>query len=36
MTRMVRHPEMHDGSDYSPNERLELTGWPTIVVLGAS
>ncbi|MDE0923512.1 dihydropyrimidinase [Aurantimonas coralicida] len=34
MTRTVRHAEMHDGADYTPYEGLELTGWPTIVVLG--
>ncbi|EAS50144.1 dihydropyrimidinase [Aurantimonas manganoxydans SI85-9A1] len=34
LTRTVRHAEMHDGADYSPYEGLELTGWPTIVVLG--
>ena len=34
MTRTVRHAEMHDGADYTPYEGMELTGWPTIVVLG--
>jgi dihydropyrimidinase len=32
--RTVRHADLHDGSDYSPYEGLELTGWPTTIVLG--
>ncbi|MEF2554129.1 dihydropyrimidinase [Aurantimonas sp. A2-1-M11] len=34
VTRTVRHAEMHDGADYSPYEGLELSGWPTTIVLG--
>lgn len=30
----VRHADLHDGSDYSPYEGLELTGWPVTVLLG--
>ncbi|WP_285295760.1 dihydropyrimidinase [Aureimonas altamirensis] len=33
-TRTIRHKELHDGADYSPYEGLEITGWPTTVILG--
>ncbi|GHH02437.1 dihydropyrimidinase [Pseudodonghicola xiamenensis] len=32
-TRVVAHADLHDGSDYSPYEGMELTGWPTTVIL---
>ena len=32
--RTIRHSELHDGADYSPYEGLEVTGWPTTVILG--
>jgi dihydropyrimidinase len=34
--RTIRHTELHDGSDYSPYEGMEITGWPiTTIVAGA-
>ncbi|WP_417803775.1 dihydropyrimidinase [Thalassospira lucentensis] len=30
----IRHADLHDGSDYSPYEGIEITGWPTTVILG--
>lgn len=33
-SRTVRHADLHEGADYTPYEGLELTGWPTTVVLG--
>lgn len=30
----VRHTNLHDASDYSPYEGMELTGWPSTVILG--
>lgn len=35
-TRTIRHADLHDASDYSPYEGLEVTGWPTTVVLGGA
>ena len=32
--RTIRHADLHDGADYSPYEGLEVTGWPTTVLLG--
>lgn len=33
--RRIRHADLHDGSDYSPYEGMEITGWPeTIIVRG--
>lgn len=32
--RTIRHADLHDGADYSPYEGLEITGWPTTVILG--
>lgn len=32
--RIIRHTDLHDGADYSPYEGLEVTGWPTTVILG--
>jgi dihydropyrimidinase len=28
ITRTIRHADLHDGSDYTPYEGLEVTGWP--------
>lgn len=32
--RTIRHADLHDGADYSPYEGIEVTGWPTTVILG--
>jgi dihydropyrimidinase len=32
--RTIAHADLHDGSDYSPYEGLEVTGWPITVILG--
>ncbi|MGV8939243.1 MAG: dihydropyrimidinase [Allorhizobium sp.] len=32
--RTIRHAELHDGADYSPYEGIEVTGWPTTIILG--
>lgn len=33
--RTVRHADLHDGSDYSPYEGMEINGWPvTTIVAG--
>lgn len=32
--RTIRHADLHDGADYSPYEGIEITGWPTTVILG--
>ncbi|MDX2482568.1 MAG: dihydropyrimidinase [Pseudodonghicola sp.] len=32
-TRVIRHDDLHDGSDYSPYEGMEITGWPVTVLL---
>lgn len=32
-TRTIRHRDLHDGSDYTPYEGVEITGWPMTVVL---
>ncbi|MCY1667648.1 dihydropyrimidinase [Rhizobium sp. SL86] len=34
LTRRIRHADLHDGADYSPYEGIEVTGWPTTVILG--
>lgn len=34
VNRTIRHAELHDGADYSPYEGIEITGWPTTVMLG--
>ncbi len=34
--RTIRHSDMHDGSDYSPYEGMEIDGWPTTVILGGN
>ena len=33
VTRTIRHADLNDAADYSPYEGLEITGWPTTVVL---
>jgi dihydropyrimidinase len=33
ITRPIRHAEMHDGSDYTPYEGIEVTGWPILTLL---
>jgi dihydropyrimidinase len=34
--RTIRHADLHDGSDYSPYEGMEIAGWPiTTIVAGA-
>ncbi|ALN75149.1 dihydropyrimidinase [Aureimonas sp. AU20] len=35
-TRPIRHAALHDAADYSPYEGLEITGWPTTVILGGT
>jgi len=32
--RTIRHADLHDSADYSPYEGIEITGWPTTVILG--
>lgn len=32
-TRTIRHADLHDASDYSPYEGIEVTGWPRTVIL---
>ncbi|WP_428032855.1 dihydropyrimidinase [Ancylobacter sp.] len=34
--RTIRHADLHDGSDYSPYEGLEVQGWPMTVILGGT
>lgn len=29
----IRHTELHDGADYTPYEGIEITGWPTTMLL---
>lgn len=31
--RVIRHADLHDGSDYTPYEGFAVTGWPVSVVL---
>lgn len=33
VTRTIRHADLHDASDYSPYEGMEITGWPVMVML---
>jgi dihydropyrimidinase len=33
VTKKIRHSDLHDGSDYTPYEGLEITGWPVTVML---
>lgn len=32
-SRTIRHADLHDGSDYSPYEGMEVRGWPVTVIL---
>ena len=32
--RTIRHADLHDASDYSPYEGMEITGWPETMILG--
>lgn len=34
--RTIRHADLHDGSDYTPYEGLEVQGWPVTVILGGT
>jgi len=31
--KTIRHADLHDGADYTPYEGVEVTGWPTTVIL---
>ena len=33
LTRTVRHADLHDGSDYTPYEGIEVTGWPVTTLV---
>jgi dihydropyrimidinase len=33
VTRKIRHADLHDGSDYTPYEGIEVTGWPGTTIL---
>ncbi len=33
ITRKIRHADLHDGSDYTPYEGIEVTGWPVMTML---
>lgn len=33
ITRKIAHADLHDGSDYTPYEGLEITGWPVLTML---
>lgn len=33
VSRKISHAELHDGSDYTPYEGLEVTGWPVTTIL---
>ena len=33
ITRTIRHADLHDGSDYTPYEGIEVTGWPTTTIV---
>ena len=32
--KTIRHSGLHDGADYTPYEDMEITGWPTTVIVG--
>ena len=36
LTRKIRHADLHDGSDYTPYEGIEITGWPVTTLLRGS
>jgi dihydropyrimidinase len=33
ITRTIRHADLHDGSDYTPYEGIEVTGWPVATIV---
>ena len=33
ITRRIAHADLHDGSDYTPYEGIEVTGWPVTTLL---
>ena len=33
IVRTIRHADLHDGSDYTPYEGLEVTGWPVTTMV---
>jgi len=33
ITRTIRHADLHDGSDYTPYEGIEVTGWPVTTLV---
>jgi dihydropyrimidinase len=33
ITRTIHHADLHDGTDYTPYEGLEVTGWPVTTIL---
>src|SRR5271170_1365120 len=33
VTRTIRHADLHDGSDYTPYEGIEVTGWPVTTIV---
>lgn len=33
VTRKIAHADLHDGSDYTPYEGIEVTGWPVTTLL---
>ena len=33
ITRTIRHADLHDGSDYTPYEGIEVTGWPVTTMV---
>ena len=33
ITRKIAHADLHDGSDYTPYEGIEITGWPVLTML---
>jgi dihydropyrimidinase len=33
VTQRLRHELLHDGSDYTPYEGIEITGWPTLTMV---
>ena len=33
ITRKIRHADLHDGSDYTPYDGIEVTGWPVATMV---
>ena len=33
LTKTIRHADLHDGSDYTPYEGIEVTGWPVTTMV---